>query len=67
MSGLFGSTPTPTPVEIPVIAEPTVMPLQDDAAAAKAKKKISFGSTATGRAGIDHTEHREQIRLTWKK
>jgi hypothetical protein len=48
MSGLFGSTPTPTPVEIPVIAEPTVMPLQDDAAAAKAKKKSLLAQQQRG-------------------
>lgn len=38
MGGLFGA-PTPAPVEMPVIPEPTVMPLVDDAAAKKAKKK----------------------------
>ena len=39
MGGLFGSTPAPAPVQVPIIPEPTVMPLPDDAAAKKARKK----------------------------
>jgi len=39
MGGLFGSTPRPAPVQMPVIPEPTVMPVADDAAMRKAKKK----------------------------
>jgi hypothetical protein len=38
MSGLF-SSPKPAAVEVPVIPEPTVMPLADDAAAEAARKK----------------------------
>lgn len=40
MSGLFGGGGSaPAPVQVPTIPEPTVIPLPDDAAAKKAKKK----------------------------
>ena len=41
MSGLFGgsSPPAPAPVEVPIIPEPTVMPVADDAVMKKKKKK----------------------------
>ena len=39
MGGLFGSAPTPAPVTMPIIPEPTVMPIADDAAMRKKKKQ----------------------------
>lgn len=38
MSGLFGGSPKPAPVQMPIIPEPTLMPDPDDAAAKKAKR-----------------------------
>ncbi len=40
MGGLFGSQPAPipAPVKVPVIPEPTVMPIPDDAAMKKKKR-----------------------------
>ena len=49
MGGLFGSpTPTPAPVQVPVIPEPTVMPLADDAAMRKAKKRSLLAQQKRG-------------------
>ena len=39
MSGLFGGSKPPAPVQTPVIPEPTVMPMPDDEAARKKKKQ----------------------------
>jgi hypothetical protein len=42
MGGLFGGgspAPIPAPVQVPIIPEPTVMPIADDTAARKAKKR----------------------------
>ena len=39
MSGLFGGRPTPAPVQMPIIPEPTLMPRADDAAARRRRKK----------------------------
>jgi len=39
MGGLFGGSKAPAPVQVPVIPEPTVMPLPDDEAARRARKK----------------------------
>ena len=38
MSGLFNSPKMPDPVPVPVIPEPTVMPMPDDKAMRKAKR-----------------------------
>jgi hypothetical protein len=38
MGGLFGGS-KPAPVQVPVIPEPTVMPLPDDEASKKAKRR----------------------------
>ena len=39
MGGLFGRTEAPAPVQVPIIPEPTVMPMADDATAKKKKKQ----------------------------
>ena len=40
MAGMFGGRPaTPAPVQVPVVAEPTVMPIPDDEAMKRRKKK----------------------------
>lgn len=48
MSGMFGSQPTPAPVQTPVIAEPTLMPRADDAAARKKKKQSLLAQQKRG-------------------
>ena len=48
MSSLFGGTPAPAPVNVPIIPEPTVMPLPDDAAVKKAKRKSLISQQQRG-------------------
>jgi hypothetical protein len=52
MAGLFGGRRrTPAPVEVPIIPEPTVMPIADDAAMQKKKKQaLAAQQRRTGRA-----------------
>jgi len=45
---LFGGASTPAPVQMPIIPEPTVMPLVDDAAAKKRRKKSLIEQQARG-------------------
>ncbi len=50
MSSLFGrsSSGMPAPVEMPIIPEPTVMPLADDAAMKKKKKQSLLAQQKRG-------------------